>query len=170
MWNRSLIFLSLSCYLDDFSIPVAVPVHPPLPALPGGGPQRPLSLYSGRGFPLLWPLWPPAGRGLCGPGHQHYLPVRAKHFKGAFPSFWHVDLFTPCCRYPQTVFRYIFRMLNILLFTREWAYSKNTILNQLCRSDEKRHSNWKNLPKKPCKSLFNSLANLHHQLGIGRYT
>uniref|UniRef100_A0A674EKA8 DENN domain containing 4C n=1 Tax=Salmo trutta TaxID=8032 RepID=A0A674EKA8_SALTR len=24
--------------------------------------------------------------------------------------------------------------------------------------------NWKNLPKKPCKSLFNSLANLHHQL------
>uniref|UniRef100_A0AAX7T3U9 DENN/MADD domain containing 4C n=1 Tax=Astatotilapia calliptera TaxID=8154 RepID=A0AAX7T3U9_ASTCA len=31
-------------------------------------------------------------------------------------------------------------------------------------SDEKKHSNWKNLPKKPCKSLINSLSNLHHQL------
>uniref|UniRef100_A0A674EKW1 DENN domain containing 4C n=1 Tax=Salmo trutta TaxID=8032 RepID=A0A674EKW1_SALTR len=39
--------------------------------------------------------------------------------------------------------------------------------NTIYLSDEKRHSNWKNLPKKPCKSLFNSLANLHHQLGIG---
>uniref|UniRef100_A0A669EGT6 DENN domain containing 4C n=1 Tax=Oreochromis niloticus TaxID=8128 RepID=A0A669EGT6_ORENI len=28
----------------------------------------------------------------------------------------------------------------------------------------KKHSNWKNLPKKPCKSLINSLSNLHHQL------
>uniref|UniRef100_A0A8D3D7L0 DENN domain-containing protein 4C n=1 Tax=Scophthalmus maximus TaxID=52904 RepID=A0A8D3D7L0_SCOMX len=28
----------------------------------------------------------------------------------------------------------------------------------------KRHNNWKNLPKKPCKSLMNSLSNLHHQL------
>uniref|UniRef100_A0A674EK93 DENN domain containing 4C n=1 Tax=Salmo trutta TaxID=8032 RepID=A0A674EK93_SALTR len=36
--------------------------------------------------------------------------------------------------------------------------------NTIYLSDEKRHSNWKNLPKKPCKSLFNSLANLHHQL------
>lgn len=35
------------------------------------------------------------------------------------------------------------------------------------RSDEKRHSNWKNLPKKPCKSLINSLSNLHHQLATG---
>lgn len=85
MWNRSLIFLSLSCYLDDFSIPVAVPVHPPLPALPGGGPQRTLSLHCGCGLPLLWPLWPPAGRGLCGPGHQYDLPVRSRHFKVAFP-------------------------------------------------------------------------------------
>uniref|UniRef100_A0A674EKN5 DENN domain containing 4C n=1 Tax=Salmo trutta TaxID=8032 RepID=A0A674EKN5_SALTR len=29
--------------------------------------------------------------------------------------------------------------------------------NTIYLSDEKRHSNWKNLPKKPCKSLFNSL-------------
>uniref|UniRef100_A0A4W5NRE8 DENN domain containing 4C n=1 Tax=Hucho hucho TaxID=62062 RepID=A0A4W5NRE8_9TELE len=42
--------------------------------------------------------------------------------------------------------------------------------NTIYLSDEKRHSNWKNLPKKPCKSLFNSLANLHHQLGIVRRT
>lgn len=35
------------------------------------------------------------------------------------------------------------------------------------RSDEKRHSNWKNLPKKPCKSLINSLSSLHHQLATG---
>uniref|UniRef100_A0AAQ5ZM15 UDENN domain-containing protein n=1 Tax=Amphiprion ocellaris TaxID=80972 RepID=A0AAQ5ZM15_AMPOC len=31
----------------------------------------------------------------------------------------------------------------------------------------KRHNNWKNLPKKPCKSLINSLSNLHHQLATG---
>lgn len=35
------------------------------------------------------------------------------------------------------------------------------------RSDEKRHNNWKNLPKKPCKSLISSLSNLHHQLATG---
>uniref|UniRef100_A0A8C7DKN3 DENN domain containing 4C n=1 Tax=Oncorhynchus kisutch TaxID=8019 RepID=A0A8C7DKN3_ONCKI len=38
--------------------------------------------------------------------------------------------------------------------------------NTIYLSDEKKHSNWKNLPKKPCKSLFNSLTNLQHQLGI----
>ncbi|XP_061664130.1 DENN domain-containing protein 4C isoform X2 [Syngnathoides biaculeatus] len=31
-------------------------------------------------------------------------------------------------------------------------------------SDEKKHNNWKNLPKKPCKSLLNSLNSLHQQL------
>ncbi|XP_039465391.1 DENN domain-containing protein 4C [Oreochromis aureus] len=36
--------------------------------------------------------------------------------------------------------------------------------NTIYLSDEKKHSNWKNLPKKPCKSLINSLSNLHHQL------
>ncbi|KAM9717888.1 DENN domain-containing protein 4C [Menidia menidia] len=36
--------------------------------------------------------------------------------------------------------------------------------NTIYLSDEKRHGNWKNLPKKPCKSLMNSLSNLHHQL------
>ncbi|XP_028284713.1 DENN domain-containing protein 4C isoform X3 [Parambassis ranga] len=36
--------------------------------------------------------------------------------------------------------------------------------NTIYLSDEKRHSNWKNLPKKPCKSLVNSLSSLHHQL------
>uniref|UniRef100_A0A4W6EF14 DENN domain containing 4C n=1 Tax=Lates calcarifer TaxID=8187 RepID=A0A4W6EF14_LATCA len=39
--------------------------------------------------------------------------------------------------------------------------------NTIYLSDEKRHSNWKNLPKKPCKSLINSLSNLHHQLATG---
>uniref|UniRef100_A0A8D0AKD0 DENN domain containing 4C n=1 Tax=Sander lucioperca TaxID=283035 RepID=A0A8D0AKD0_SANLU len=29
--------------------------------------------------------------------------------------------------------------------------------------------NWKNLPKKPCKSLVNSLSNLHHQLATGTH-
>uniref|UniRef100_A0A674C0Q2 DENN/MADD domain containing 4C n=1 Tax=Salmo trutta TaxID=8032 RepID=A0A674C0Q2_SALTR len=42
--------------------------------------------------------------------------------------------------------------------------------NTIYLSDEKKHSNWKNLPKKPCKSLFNSLNNLQHQLGIVRRT
>ncbi|KAK2899710.1 DENN domain-containing protein 4C isoform X1 [Channa argus] len=36
--------------------------------------------------------------------------------------------------------------------------------NTIYLSDEKRHGNWKNLPKKPCKSLINSLSNLYHQL------
>ncbi|XP_029026612.1 DENN domain-containing protein 4C isoform X2 [Betta splendens] len=36
--------------------------------------------------------------------------------------------------------------------------------NTIYLSDEKRHGNWKNLPKKPCKSLISSLSNLHHQL------
>ncbi|XP_074555234.1 DENN domain-containing protein 4C isoform X2 [Halichoeres trimaculatus] len=36
--------------------------------------------------------------------------------------------------------------------------------NTIYLSDEKRHNNWKNLPKKPCKGLINSLSNLHHQL------
>uniref|UniRef100_A0A7N9AV38 DENN/MADD domain containing 4C n=1 Tax=Mastacembelus armatus TaxID=205130 RepID=A0A7N9AV38_9TELE len=39
--------------------------------------------------------------------------------------------------------------------------------NTIYLSDEKRHSNWKNLPKKPCKSLVNSLSNLYHQLATG---
>lgn len=37
--------------------------------------------------------------------------------------------------------------------------------NTIYLSDEKKHSNWKNLPKKPSKGLVNSLSNLHHQLG-----
>lgn len=36
--------------------------------------------------------------------------------------------------------------------------------NTIYLSDEKRHSNWKNLPKKPCKSLVNTLSSLHLQL------
>uniref|UniRef100_A0A673AMD2 DENN/MADD domain containing 4C n=1 Tax=Sphaeramia orbicularis TaxID=375764 RepID=A0A673AMD2_9TELE len=42
--------------------------------------------------------------------------------------------------------------------------------NTIYLSDEKRHSNWKNLPKKPCKSLINSLSSLHHQLATMRQT
>ncbi|XP_077444202.1 DENN domain-containing protein 4C isoform X1 [Stigmatopora argus] len=37
--------------------------------------------------------------------------------------------------------------------------------NTIYLSEEKKHGNWKNLPKKPCKSLINSLSNLHQQLG-----
>uniref|UniRef100_A0A665XF34 DENN/MADD domain containing 4C n=1 Tax=Echeneis naucrates TaxID=173247 RepID=A0A665XF34_ECHNA len=40
--------------------------------------------------------------------------------------------------------------------------------NTIYLSDEKRHNNWKNLPKKPCKSLINSLSNLYHQLSSVR--
>lgn len=36
------------------------------------------------------------------------------------------------------------------------------------RSDEKRHNNWKNLPKKPCKSLIGCLSSLYQQLASGR--
>lgn len=36
------------------------------------------------------------------------------------------------------------------------------------RSDEKRHNNWKNLPKKPCKSLISCLSSLYQQLASGR--
>ncbi|XDV17594.1 hypothetical protein PO909_023428 [Leuciscus waleckii] len=40
--------------------------------------------------------------------------------------------------------------------------------NTIYLFDEKKHSNWKNLPKKPCKSLINSLGNLHQQLATVR--
>ncbi|MEQ2276075.1 DENN domain-containing protein 4C [Xenotaenia resolanae] len=36
--------------------------------------------------------------------------------------------------------------------------------NTIYLSDEKKHNNWKYLPKKPCKSLISSLSHLHHQL------
>ncbi|XP_048825979.1 DENN domain-containing protein 4C-like [Brienomyrus brachyistius] len=36
--------------------------------------------------------------------------------------------------------------------------------NKIYRSEDKKHCNWKNLPKKPCKSLLSSLSNLHHPL------
>ncbi|XP_034425331.1 DENN domain-containing protein 4C isoform X1 [Hippoglossus hippoglossus] len=36
--------------------------------------------------------------------------------------------------------------------------------NTIYLSDEKKHNNWKNLPKKPGKSLISTLTNLHHQL------
>ncbi|KAI5609538.1 DENN domain-containing protein 4C isoform X2 [Silurus asotus] len=40
--------------------------------------------------------------------------------------------------------------------------------NTIYLSDEKRNSSWKNLPKKPCKSLINSLVNVQHHLSIVR--
>lgn len=49
-----------------------------------------------------------------------------------------------------------------------WFFPVYKLCGFVCyRSDEKKHSNWKNLPKKPCKSLINSLSNLHHQLATG---
>ncbi|XP_061131161.1 DENN domain-containing protein 4C isoform X2 [Syngnathus typhle] len=36
--------------------------------------------------------------------------------------------------------------------------------NTVYLSDEKKHNNWKNLPKKPCKTLLGSLSALHRQL------
>ncbi|TNM93889.1 hypothetical protein fugu_002065 [Takifugu bimaculatus] len=40
--------------------------------------------------------------------------------------------------------------------------------NTVYLSDEKRHNNWKNLPKKPCKSLMSSLSSLYQQLASVR--
>ncbi|XP_063043558.1 DENN domain-containing protein 4C [Engraulis encrasicolus] len=40
--------------------------------------------------------------------------------------------------------------------------------NTIYLSDEKRHCSWKNLPKKPCKSLLTSLGNLQNQLALVR--
>ncbi|XP_076144653.1 DENN domain-containing protein 4C isoform X2 [Alosa pseudoharengus] len=42
--------------------------------------------------------------------------------------------------------------------------------NTIYQSDEKRHLNWKNLPKKPCKNLLSSLCNLQNQLALVRRT
>lgn len=63
-------------YSDDLPLPVAVSLHPPVPALSSRRPQRSFTIYSGCGFPLLRPLRPPARCCLRGSGHQHYLPVR----------------------------------------------------------------------------------------------
>lgn len=60
---------------DDLPLPVAVSVHPPVPALSSRRPQRSMSVYSRCGLPLLRPLRPPTRCCLCGSGHQHYLPV-----------------------------------------------------------------------------------------------
>ena len=37
------------------------------------------------------------------------------------------------------------------------------------RSDEKKNMNWKQLPKKPCKSLISTLKKLYPQLSSGKY-
>lgn len=38
----------------------------------------------------------------------------------------------------------------------------------LCfRSDDKKSTNWKQFPKKPCKSLLSTLKKLHPQLAAG---
>ena len=36
------------------------------------------------------------------------------------------------------------------------------------RSDEKKNMNWKQLPKKPCKSLISTLKKLYPQLSSGK--
>lgn len=78
----------LSCLSsDDLSLPVAVSLHPPVPAVSGRRPQRSLSIYSGCGLPLLWPLRPPARCCLCGSGHQHYLPVCCALKPISLPNF-----------------------------------------------------------------------------------
>lgn len=67
---------SVSCLSsDDLPLPVAVSLHPPVPALSSRCPQRSMSFYSGCGLSLLRPLRPPSRCCLCGSGHQHYLPV-----------------------------------------------------------------------------------------------
>ncbi|XP_015200415.2 DENN domain-containing protein 4C [Lepisosteus oculatus] len=38
--------------------------------------------------------------------------------------------------------------------------------NTIYLSDDKKHYNWKHLPKKPSKSLLSSLSSLHHQLAL----
>ncbi|KAL4641559.1 DENN domain-containing protein 4C-like isoform X1 [Arapaima gigas] len=40
--------------------------------------------------------------------------------------------------------------------------------NTIYLSEDRRHGNWKNLPKKPCKNLLNALNGLRHQLGTIR--
>ena len=65
------------CLLDDLPFPLAMPLHPAVPTGAGRRSQCPVSIHRGRGLPLLWPLRPPTGHQLCGPGHKYHLPVSA---------------------------------------------------------------------------------------------
>lgn len=135
---------------------MAVSLHPPVPALSSRRPQRSLSIYSGCGLPLLRPLRSPARCCLCGSGHQHYLPVCC----ALILNPRHCLLYTEYLLNREHIADYFCAALLLL--------PANCLCGIVCnRSDEKRHGNWKNLPKKPCKSLSNSLSNLHHQLATG---
>lgn len=68
--------LSSPALPDDLSLPLAVPLHPTLPAGTGRRAQRSVPFHCGRGLPILRPLRAPCGHQLRGPGHQYNIPVR----------------------------------------------------------------------------------------------
>lgn len=86
---------------------------------------------------------------------------------------WSVWTWTPTlytCEHPWTLRLNIWEFIAICYFFQGMKYLF-LIFSFFCfRSDEKRNSNWKNLPKKPCKGLINSLGNLHHQLATGKFS
>lgn len=132
---------------------MAVSLHPPVSALFSRRAQRSLSIHRGRGFTLLWPIWSPTRCCLRGPGHQHYLPVCTKTM--LLPALYFIS---------QMLLQQYVEFFKISSY---FQLNKSSRFVHY-RSDEKRHNNWKNLPKKPCKSLINSLSNLYHQLATGR--
>lgn len=73
--NLTQVFTISFLFSDDFPLPVAVSLHPPVPAFSSRCSERTSAIYRGCGLPLLWPLWPSTRCCLCGSGHQHYLPV-----------------------------------------------------------------------------------------------
>lgn len=77
-----------------------------------------------------------------------------------------------------TVTRFLFKIISFFwkwinlgqwkLFFSIWSVFYISFYPPLCfRSDDKKSTNWKQFPKKPCKSLLSTLKKLHPQLAAG---
>lgn len=62
-------------FSDDLPLPLAMPLHTPMPTGTGRCAQCAVPFHCGCRLQILWPLCAPSWHQLCGSGHQHYLPV-----------------------------------------------------------------------------------------------
>lgn len=60
---------------DDLSLPLAMPIHSPVPTGTGWCAQCSMPLHSWCGLALFWPVWATGWHQLRGLGHQHHLAV-----------------------------------------------------------------------------------------------
>lgn len=75
--NAQLSGLKYSFSSDDLPLPLALPIYSPLPPGTGRCVECPMPIHRRSGLSLFWTLWPATRCELCGPGHQHHIPVSA---------------------------------------------------------------------------------------------